>query len=510
VLLIVCANVANLLLSRATARTKEISVRLSLGATRGRLIRQLLTESVLLATIGGALGVMVAYWGRQLLPGVPAPIDWRVIVFVFVVSLLTGVTFGIAPAIRATGVNVNSALKENSRSVARARTKLSKGLLILQIAVSIVLLVGAGLFLRTLQNLRAVDVGFNPKNLLLFRVNPQLNRYDDARVARLYADLMERLGASPGVQGVSLSQPALLSGSFNSTRMFIEGRTYSAGQQDSISRVVVSPNFFETLGITLRSGRGFTTRDSDTAPKVAIINEAAVRKYFPNEDPIGRHFGNSLETTSQFQIVGTVRDAKYNSLRDSAPPTMYVPYFQARPYGPMFEVRTAGDPSSAMTAIREIVRQVDPNLPIVDMSTQLDQIEKRFAQEKVFAQACTLFGGVALLLAAIGLFGLMSYSVTRRTNEIGIRMALGAQRSDVLRMVLTESMTLALVGVGIGLVAALATSRFVASQLFGLPPTDVVSIAISIIVMLAVSALAGYLPARYASRVDPMVAVRYE
>ncbi|HYT64978.1 MAG TPA: ABC transporter permease [Vicinamibacterales bacterium] len=517
VLLIVCANVANLLLSRATARQKELSVRLSLGATRTRLVRQLLTESLLLAAMGGALGLLVGYWGRQLLPGAPGQttaLNWRMLMFVLLVTGLTGLVFGIAPALRGTAMNVNSALKETGRSVVGARSVLSKALLVVQVAISLVLLVGAGLFLRTLNNLRHVDVGFNPQNLVLFRVNPALNRYDEKRMVALYRDMLDRLGSVPGLRGAAMSQPALLSGSVNSTGIFVQGRTYPPGRPqgdgNSINRLVISPNFFDVMGIPIVLGRPLTNRDDAMAPKVVVINESAARKYFPNQNPIGQHFGSSPETTGQLEIVGVLRDAKYDSVRDAAPPTMYVPYPQTRLGNAVFELRTAGAPAGVMGSVRDVIRQIDPNLPITDVSTQIEQVEKRFAQEKLFAQAYTLFGGLALLLASIGLFGLMSYNVSRRTNEIGIRMALGAQRQDVLRLVMGESMLLVAIGVVTGLGIAIAASRLVATLLFGLPPTDPLAIATAMGVMIAVSSLAGYLPARRASRVDPMVALHYE
>ena len=516
VLLIVCANVANLLLSRAATRQKELSVRLSLGATRGRLVRQLLTESLLLAVIGGALGVLVGYWGRALLPGSgqAPPLDWRVLAFVAAVTLTTGIVFGIVPALRGTAINLNSALKETGRSVVGGRSVLGKALLVVQVAISLVLLVGAGLFLQTLSNLRRVDVGFNPQNLLLFRVNPSLNGYDETRMRALYAQMLERLASVPGVHAVAMSQPALLSGSINSTGIFVEGRSYPPGRQqgddNSINRLVISPNFFDVMGIPLLNGRALTERDDATAPKVVVINETAARKYFPGQNPIGRHFGSSPETTGQLEVVGVLRDAKYNSVRESAPPTMYVPYRQTRLSGAVFEVRTAAVPAGTMGSVREAARQIDPNLPLTDVSTQIEQVEKRFQQEKLFAQAYTLFGLLALLLASIGLFGLMSYNVSRRTNEIGIRMALGAQRSNVLGLVMRESMLLVAIGVVSGLAIALAAGRLVTTLLFGLPPRDPLTMIVAVAVMALVSALAGYLPARRASKVDPMVALHYE
>ncbi|PYQ77909.1 MAG: ABC transporter permease [Acidobacteria bacterium] len=514
VLLIVCANVANLLLSRATGRQKEISVRLSLGATRARLVRQLLTESLLLSSLGGAFGILVGYWGRQLLPGSTGRatvMDWRVVAFVAAVTTLTAIVFGLAPALRASSANVSSALKDTSRTVAGGRSALSRALLVVQVAISLVLLIGAGLFLRTVQNLRHVNVGFDPNNVVLFRVNPQLNRYDDKRIKALYAEMMDRLQAVNGVRAVALSDPALLSGNVSGTGMFVQGETYAEGEKHDVNRVVVSASFFEAMQIPVLVGRGFTSRDVDGAPFVAIVNEAAVKKYFANRDPIGRRFGSSVENSGKLEVVGVLKDTKYDSLREPAPPTIYVPYTQMPTRGGVvFEVRTAADPLASIAAIREAVRQIDANLPLQDVSTQMEQVEQRFMQEKLFAQAYALFGGLALALASIGLFGLMSYSVARRTNEIGIRMALGAQREDVLRLVMQESMTLVGVGMAIGLAAAVAANRLVTTLLFGLAPTDPRSIGLALIAMIAVSTVAGYLPARRASRVDPMTALHYE
>lgn len=522
VLLIVCANVANLLLSRASGRQKELSVRLSLGATRWRLVRQLLTESLLLAFMGGTLGIVIGYWGQKLLPGSPgrsAPLDWPLLAFVLGVTCVTGILFGIAPALRGTRMNLNSTLKETGRSVIGARSLLGRALLVAQVAISLVLLIGAGLFIQTLDNLRRVDVGFDPQNLLLFRVNPSLNRYDQPRTIALFRDMLERLPSVPGVRAAAFSNPGLLSGSVNTTSIFVQGRTYAAGERqrdNSINRLVISPNFFEVMGIPLMSGRTFGSQDTATSPKVVVINEAAARKYFPNENPLGRRFGSSMETTGEMEIVGVLRDAKYSSVRDEAPPTMYAPYTQARVGGAVFEVRTAAPAASVTPAIREAVRQLDANLPVTDVSTQIEQVEQRFMQEKLFAQAYSLFGGLALLVASIGLFGLMSYNVSRRTNEIGIRMALGAQRGDVLRLVMRESMLLVVIGLVIGLAIAVGAGQYLAARqylealLYGLSPTNVVAIVLAILLMAVVSAVAGYLPARRASRVDPMVALHYE
>jgi predicted permease len=520
ILLLVCANVANLLLSRAAARQKEIAVRLSIGATRGRLVRQLLTESVLLALVGGALGLVVAYWGRQLLPTQVggAPLDWRVLLFASGVALATGILFGMAPAMRVTGTSAGDALKDTSRSVTGSRTLLNRSLLVIQVAISLVLLIGAGLFLRTVDNLRRVDVGFNPNNLVIFRVNPQLNGYEQTRIASLYDQMVQRLLGVPGVRSVTLSNPPMLSGGVNSTALLVHGRQYdprsfndpAMRNANTINRVRIAPNFFETMEIAIVRGRGFTERDNLAAPKVGILNEAAVRKFFPGEDPLGRRFGNTPETSGQIEVVGVVKDIMYNTLREPPPPTMYVPYVQSPLGGMAFVIRTSTDPAALMGSVREAVRQVDGNVPLMDMATQTDQIERRFAQERVFAKAYALFGGLAVLVASIGLFGLMSYNVTRRTTEIGIRMALGAQRQSVLQMVMRESLILVGIGVVIGVSAALGSGRFVASLLFGLTPTDVTTSAVAIVVMVAVSAFAGYLPARRASRLDPMMALRHD
>jgi predicted permease len=330
--------------------------------------------------------------------------------------------------------------------------------------------------------------------------------------------MVARLSAAPGVRAVSLTNPPLLSGSINSTSFLVPGRPFSptliqdprAREAIMVNRVRVAPNFFDTMEMSLIRGRQFTERDNTPPPRVAIINEAAARKFFPDEDPLGRRFGHTPETTSELEIVGVVRDAKYNALREPAPATIYVPYAHY-PVGAMaFVIRTGGDPSSTMPAIREAVRQVDANVPLMEMATQMEQIERRFAQERVFAQAYTLFGGLALLVAGIGLFGLMSYSVTRRTTEIGIRMALGAQQQTVLQMVMRESLVLVAIGVIVGVAIAVGAGQFVATLLYGLEPTDVITTTTAVLVMLAVSTFAGYLPARRAARLDPMLALRHD
>ncbi len=517
VFLLVCANVANLLLARVASRQKELSIRLSMGATRGRLIRQLLTESLLLSAMGGGAGFFIARWGQALLPepvGTTAPPDWRVVAFTAVITAIAGVVFGMAPALRGTRLEVGTALKESGRSVAGANTALSRGLLVLQVAISMVLLVGAGLFLRTLDNLRSVDIGWNPQNLVFVRVDAEGAQLEDDRKLRFFQDGMDRLRAIPGVRHATLSKPTLMSGGMFSTGFYVQGRIYPKGRdvegRDSINRVVVAPNYFDAMGIPLLAGRGFTERDDSRSPNVAVINQAAARKFFPNENPIGRRFGASADETPDMEVVGILRDVRYNDLREEPPPTMYLPHRQHNPEDLVFTIRTAGDPVSVMHAARAAVSAANPDIPVVAVQTQLSTLEQRFAHEKVLAQAHTLFGGIALFVAAIGLFGLMSYNVSRRTREIGIRMTMGAQTREVLALVLRESMLLVLAGIAIGIAAALAGARLVASQLFGLEPSDPLTMVSAMLVMLLVSAAAGYLPARRAARVDPMVALRYE
>jgi predicted permease len=510
VLLIVCANVANLLLSRATTRHREISVRLSMGATRGRLVRQLLTESVLISSLGGTLGVLVGYWSRALLPfGQHAPLDWRVFAFVAGVSMLTGVVFGLVPALRATGIDLAGAMKETSRSITGSRTVLSKALLVLQVGMSLVLIIGAGLFLRTLDNLKSVDVGFDSKNLLMFNVSPSVNRYDADRSAQIFRQVLERMSALPGVRSAALTRTTLLSGSTSTSSIFREGQTsQTVAAEEEMYMMDVSPTFFTTMGIPVQRGRVCNDHDDKIAPKVAIINEAAARRLFPAGDVLGRRLGGSFEKANEFEIVGVVRDTKYASVRDPGPPTMYRCVLQQPMRSLNVVLRTAGDPLAMTEVVRTAMRAIDPTLPIQRVTSQTEQISLRFAQERLFATAYTAFGALALVLACIGLFGLMSYNVARRTNEIGIRMALGARSGTVLAMVISESMLLVGIGIALGLGAALWAGRFVKTVVYGLSPNDPLTVAAAVMVIATVSALAGYVPARRASNIDPMQALR--
>lgn len=520
VLLIACANVANLSLSRAASRQKEIAVRLALGASRWRLVRQLLTESVLLAILGGVVGVIFAYWGTDVLLALRPwgggelvlylKLDLRVLGFTIGVSAITGLLFGLAPALRATRVDLTPALKDNARSlVGGSRSLLTKSLIVTQVAMSLVLLIGAGLFVSTLRNLQAVDVGFNRENLLLFRVDPRLSGYSGLQIANLYSRITERIEAVPGVRSATISRHPLLSGNRRTSSLSVQGASEEASEAVYVN--LVSASFFETMELPIVVGRGLSPRDDERAPKVAVINQTMARKYFGEDNPVGRRFGfGGPEEADKIEIVGVARDAKYTSLRQETPATAYTPYLQETPGQMNFAVRTAGDVRALVPSIQEAVRDVDSNLPMFDVKTQSQQSDESVTGERLFATLSSFFGLVALVLACIGLYGVMSYGVARRTNEIGIRMALGATTLGVTRMVMRETMQVVGIGVAIGLGAAVATTRLVAAMLFGLAPTDPLMISFAVLLMIAVAALAGYIPARRASRVDPMIALRYE
>jgi predicted permease len=518
VLLTACVNVANLLLSRGAARRKEIAMRLALGAGRGRLVRQLFTESLLIASIGSLAGLPVAMWGKHALliwrpwGGEPlamdSAIDLRMLAFCVAAAVVTGLIFGIAPALRAT----RSDLTRVTKPSAVASSILAKWLVVAQVAISLVLLVAASLFAVTLRNLHAVEMGFNPNQLLLFRVQPQLNGYRPPEIAALYTRLIERISAIPGVRSATLSRHGLLGFSHRSSNIRLDNAPASADEGAEIN--VVAPNFFETMEIPLLVGRTFDDRDAATAPKVAVVNQRFATKYYGGQ-AIGHRFWYGADTTGPaIEIVGMTRDAKYTDLRSSTQPTVYVPFQQDVPGQANFAVRVAGDAAALVPAVREAARAVDANLPLFELRSQADQAQQSLAQETMFARLSMLLGSIALLLAAIGLYGTMSYAVVRRTTEIGIRMALGARRTAVIGMVLREALIMAVTGVAIGIPMALAASR--ASRkvlddiLFGLGPNDPMAIASAGMILTLVVVLAGFLPARLASRVDPMVALRCE
>ncbi len=536
VLLIACANVANLLLSRAAGRQKEIGLRLALGASRWRLMRQLLTESVLLSVLGGLLGILfaiwikdgliaVTLWGGQGMTALQPQLDWRVLSFTLALALLTGIIFGLAPAWRTTRVDLTPSLKDSGRgSSAVHRSLLSRGLVVVQVALSLLLLVGAGLFVRTLLNLQRVDPGFNTQNLLLFEVQPSLIGYKDEKLRQIYQQISERIEAVPGVQAVTFSRLPLLSQSSSSSSVFLrealsatpdsEGRIKPSGEG---YRHTVRDNFLDAMGIPLLYGRSFGPHDTATSPKVVVVNQTFANKFFPGENAIGKRFTYDTAKPDDLEIVGICKDAKYTSQRDDIPPTVYSSYRQDRPLGSaVFEVRTAGDPAAAVAAVRNVVREIEPNLPVQDIKTQVEQADETLRMERLFAKLLTLFALLAQQLAAIGLFGVLAYTVSQRTHEIGIRMALGADRSNVLKMIVRQGMTLAVLGVVLGLVGSWVLTKYLESwvslskMLFGVKVNDPLTYGLIAVLLTVVALIACYIPARRATKVDPLVALRYE
>jgi predicted permease len=531
VLVIACANVANLLLVRASSRQKEIAVRLAMGASRWRLVRQLLTESLLLASLGGTVGVLFAIWikdsllavgdwGGRDLAGLDARLDLRVLGFTLAVSLLTGVVFGLVPALRATRLNLTPALKDSGRSSTVAtRSLLTRSLVVVQVSVSLLLLIGAGLLVRTLLNLQHVDPGFNESNLLLFTVEPGLIGYKDERLATLYKQMSERVEALPGVTAATFSRMPLLSFSSSNSTVFLpgapagpDGRIAGSG---NVYELEVRENFLDVMQIPLLLGRRLTASDDAHAPKVVVVNETFAKKFFPNENPIGKRFGRDPKINDEYEIVGLAKDAKYTSQREDVPPTAYRPWQQQlRSVNTVtFEVRTTNDPNAAVSAIRQAVREVDGNLPLKDIKTQIEQADETLAMERLFAKLLSLFGLLAQQLAAIGLYGVLAWSVSQRTHEIGIRMALGADRSKVLRMIMKQGMTLTLIGVALGLGGAYVLTKYLESlttMLYGVQPRDPLTFGVAATLLTVVALVACFLPARRATKVDPMVALRYE
>jgi predicted permease len=525
VLLIACANVAALLLARATARQREIGVRLAIGASRWRLIRQLLTESILFSAMGGILGLLFAHWGSRLLLALMsgdgqsldlgARPDLPVLGFCAGVSILTGILFGLAPAIRATRVDVVPTLKQSARGLAILGThfNLGRALVTVQVALSLLLLVGAGLFVRTLLNLENQDLGFNRQNLLMFAIDPTKSGYEGLRILSLSDKVRERLQAVPGAQAVTYSELALLTGWMNNSPIAIEGYPAKSGQDMGIEWDAVGPGFFETMGIRLLLGRVINRRDTSNSPRIAVVNEAMARHFFGDGNPIGRRFSldEKVDPTRMFEIVGVVENANYADLHHK-PFMIYIPFAQEQAgLGRMyFEVRMAGDPTAFIPTIRSATREVDPTLGLEEVKTQTQRIAEALAQERMFAELCSFFGVLALGLAGAGLYGLMAYFVSRRTNEIGIRMALGAQRKQVLYMVLRQSIGLVALGTAAGLLAAIPATKLIASELYELKATDPLTLVAGTFFLLAVAALAAYIPARRATKVDPMVALKYE
>jgi predicted permease len=527
VLLVACANVATLLLARATARQKEISVRLSVGASRWRLVRQLLTESVLLSGIGGALGLFASVWGTQALVKLisstdnqvvlEAKPDQRVLLFTFVASVFTGVLFGLAPALRAARKELASAMKERGGDISEGRSGhlLGKSLVVAQISVSLVLMIGAGLFVRTLQNFERKNLGFNQKNLLTFGLDPTRAGYSGGRMVNFYRQLLQKVQALPGIQSATLIQNIPLSGWSNNTNITVEGSKLNV-PNNHLRWFVAGPDFFQTMDIPVIAGRGIQESDTVNSARIAVVDETFVKKYLKDTFPIGQRFylgaGSRPDPHFEFEIVGLVKSAELTDIHSEPVAKAYMSYaqFPDEMSALYFEVRTPANPTSLLPEIREAVRQMDGNLPLMNVSTQTQLTAEALVQERMFARLSSFFGVLALLLASIGLYGTLAYSVTRETHGIGIRLALGATPIDVLRMVLGRGLRLIVAGVAIGLLVAIAATRLMTTVIYGVKPTDPLTFSSVAVVLMAVALLACYLPARRATRVDPLVALRYE
>jgi predicted permease len=524
VLLIACANVAGLLLARASARQRDTAVRLALGAGRLRLVRQYLVESVALSVAGGLLGLVLAYWvGEALIRALPyedavrtlsASPDLRVGLFTLVVSVVAGVGFGLVPAVRASRTDLAPVLKSEATAVVGGggHFGLRKGLVVAQVALSLLLLIGAGLFTRSLMNLRSLDPGFRADHLVTFRVDPDLNGYDLPRRVDLLRRIQDEIAAEPGTTSVSAAQMALMTDTNSSSTIHVEGYQSKEGESMNPNFNYVLPGFFRTLGIPLVAGRDLAASDVRGAPKVAVVNETFARYFFKDENPIGRRFGLGRNGKSfDVEIVGVVRDGKAATMREEPRRYAYMTYMQEQDEGGLtFYVRTAVRPDVIADSLRAAVRRVDATLPVTELKTMSTQIGESLFVERMVAALSAAFGLLATLLAAVGLYGVMSYAVTMRTREIGLRVALGADRRTVLLLVLQEVALLVAIGVAIGLPGGYGLGRIVQSQLFGLTARDPLTFALATFVLLATAFLAGLVPAARASRVDPMTALRYE
>lgn len=533
ILAVACFNIANLLLARAASRRREIALRLSLGAGRFRIIRQLLTESVILALLSGIAGVGVAALCVRFLLlllnngddrfTVNVGLDWRVLSFTLIVAFVSGIFFGLAPALQATRVDLTPALKETRASESHGKARhfgvrfgLSQILVVAQIGISLLLVVAAGLFVRTVANLHSVSLGFNAENILMFSLDATQAGYKDAALKQFYSELEQRFQAIPGVRGATSSDMPLVGGWSSSTSIKVPGISDPPeGQRGPNSSIAqVGTTFFETMEMPIVAGRPIGKGDVEGAPSVGVVNQVFVEKYFHGENPLGRHFRLGGTDGVDIEIVGVARTARYSSLKRAIPPVTYTSWLQTpknrRLQQMIFELRTTGNPLALANAVRQVVHQVGPEVPVANITTQSRRIDETILQERTFAQLCACFGGLALLMACVGLYGSMAYTVARRTGEIGIRMALGATRGHVIWMVLREVVALCVFGLLIGLGSAYKTTAFVKSFLFGVGPNDPLAIGVSAAILVACALVAGYLPAFRASRIDPMVALRNE
>ena len=544
VLLIACANVANLLLARASVREREIAIRLAVGAARGRLITQLVIETLVIAILGGIVGIGIAWWGVRVLltffPNRGTPLqfdltpDWRLLAFSFGMCLLVGLLCGIAPAIQTTRPNLSSALKNESAAGGRIRFDLKRALVVLQVAIALLLLIGAGLFVRSLSNLRSLDPGFVRENVLIIQTNPLALGYKRQRIREYYERVADRLGALPNVRVASLANITPLAGSRMRTGISVEGYTRPADEQPWIDFNAVSHGYFATMGIQMIAGRDFRAEDNPaTSPEptprtgkndddepplpppapVAIVNEAFARKFFPNQNAVARHFSESdkkFDMAKSFEIVGVVKNSKYFELRKDVEPMIYIPMWRQGVGFATICVRSSGRPELVANAVRRELANIDAAIPVLQTVTLEDQFDSNIAQERTVTTLCGFFGSLAVLLAAIGLYGVMAYSVTRRYREIGIRMALGAEQGAVLWLVLRDTAWMIGIGALIGLPAAFGLTRLVESFLYGLTPQDPISIALATVGLMIVTGIAGFVPALRATRVDPLIALRHE
>jgi putative ABC transport system permease protein len=522
VLLIACTNVANLQLARAASRSRELAIRSALGAGRGRIVRQLLSESLLLAALGGALGLLLAAWGVDLLTAalpddIPRAgdlgLDARVLGFTIAITLLTGLAFGCAPAWQASRAELTEALKEGGRGVSGGRSRLRSLLVVTEVAFSLMLLIGAGLLLQSFRRLLAVNPGFNPQGVLTATIALPSGTYgEEARQAAFFQQALSRVAALPGVAAAGVVDPMPLGGSMAMNSFSIEGRPpLSAGERPATHSRVISAAYLQAIGIPLLRGRALAERDDAAAPRVLLINESFARRFFPNEDPLGQRIRLTIAPNFVAEVVGVVGDVKHRSLDREAGPEAYVSYLQVpTPIMSLIVRAAAGEPLQLAPSVRQAIAQVDKDQPLADVKPLAAWLDESVARQRFNLWLLAVFAVVALLLAASGIYGVISYAVTERTHEIGIRVALGAQRQDVLRLVVGQGLALTLAGVGVGVVGALALTRWMTELLFGVTPTDPLTYVGVAALLVSVALLACYLPARRATKVDPMIALRCE
>jgi predicted permease len=496
---------------------------MALGATRWRIVRQLITESMLLALIGGVCGVLLAQWAVTVLVGLvakEAPLntqpDAGVLLFTAGISILAGLLFGLIPAVQASRTNLAAAMKEKNRFRSGfLRLSPSSLMVVLQVGLSMVLLTGAGLFARSLLKLQGEDLGFDRNNVLLLGIDPRLANYKPTELAPLYQQIIERLSTLPQVRNVSVATYAPLSGTRRSSSVKVSGYTPQPGEDMSTQDILTGPKYAETLGVPLLRGREIDQRDNASARQVALINQTFADRFFKDQNPIGRTFSFDDDSDQQqwIEIIGVVGDLKGEDAREKPEPTVYRPILQVQDQGAYactIHIRTVSDPTPLTGQVRQMINQIDDKLPIFGVTTLNDQLHENLNQERLIAQLVSFFGALALILACIGLYGVMAHGVARRTSEIGIRMALGARGGNIAWMILRETLYLVLAGLVLGVPAALIVARLISTQLFGLSPTDPLTLVGAAIVLAVVAMLAGYLPARRAARVNPLNALRYE